>query len=759
MIRIYDASYTANQHLNSNGLKILQPQKCIETKGEDEWKLEVEIDDSYADFIEQNNVIVVKTKEGLFQPFRIGNVKLEKHVYSFEAKHVFFDLENYMVEDITLTNQSGPAFIAGILSHTTPSNSFTGLSDILTAKSGSFVRKSVAEAIFEARYLFGGHLRLDNFNIYINSTIGANRGVEIREGKNLEGLTKTEVWDNVVTKLIPTCGDRVYDALNADVQYDVPYVKTVSFESDYETEAEIESDVIAQATAYLNENKYPKVNYIVKSDIVQNVQIGDTIKVISTYDLNTQVLAYKYNVITERILSVEFGNFQPTVKNVFKSLASVSDVQSVKAEANQLIIDQTNIINGLYKYGYVVVNDNEIYVVDTLPKEDATYVLRINLGGIGFSSTGINGTYSSAWTLDGKFNANFIQTGTINVGLINGSALDISANTSITSKVSTTDYNGNTIASLINQTSTTISIEASKININGAVSANTYFKINTDGTMEAKAGKIGSWNISTDRLYAGSGTSYVGVAPGLSSAGKNYAFWAGNATPGSAKFSVETNGAMKAVSGNIGGFSISSGDISVGIYNDTGYMSIDSADKKIYFWHTGYYIGFDTSYGAGYSGVRVGGAFLSPIIYSPFIAPMQGASTSYLGNTTYRWNTIYQTSGTVTGSDARLKDNIQPITNGVDLILNLKPVEYKMKDGNRRHYGFIAQDVQRVMVDKNIGDVGLLIDPMVKPDWDVDNPDENNKEHYMALRYEEFIAPMVQTLQSLNERLSALENR
>lgn len=42
-------------------------------------------------------------------------------------------------------------------------------------------------------------------------------------------------------------------------------------------------------------------------------------------------------------------------------------------------------------------------------------------------------------------------------------------NDAISSKVSQTDYNGNTVASLINQTSTTINIEASHINLSGAV--------------------------------------------------------------------------------------------------------------------------------------------------------------------------------------------------------------------------------------------------------------------------------------------------
>ena len=37
----------------------------------------------------------------------------------------------------------------------------------------------------------------------------------------------------------------------------------------------------------------------------------------------------------------------------------------------------------------------------------------MNNGGIGFSNTGINGTFATAWTIDGGFNANFITSGKI----------------------------------------------------------------------------------------------------------------------------------------------------------------------------------------------------------------------------------------------------------------------------------------------------------------------------------------------------------
>lgn len=62
------------------------------------------------------------------------------------------------------------------------------------------------------------------------------------------------------------------------------------------------------------------------------------------------------------------------------------------------------------------------------------------------------------------------------------------------------EIDGNTIVSKINQTATTVSIEASKINLNGAITANKTFKIDTDGTFSATAGKIGGFTISGGRL-------------------------------------------------------------------------------------------------------------------------------------------------------------------------------------------------------------------------------------------------------------------
>lgn len=73
--------------------------------------------------------------------------------------------------------------------------------------------------------------------------------------------------------------------------------------------------------------------------------------------------------------------------------------------------------------------------------------------------------------------------------------------TSISSKVSKGD-----IASSINQTAQSVKINASKIDFNGLVTANTYFKINTDGSFAAKEGTIGNFTVTSGKITTGYAT-------------------------------------------------------------------------------------------------------------------------------------------------------------------------------------------------------------------------------------------------------------
>ena len=96
----------------------------------------------------------------------------------------------------------------------------------------------------------------------------------------------------------------------------------------------------------------------------------------------------------------------------------------------------------------------------------------------------------------------------------------------------------------------TISIDGNNMTISagGVLSLNSgtftvssgNFSIDANGAMTAKSGQIGGWTISTDRLYAGSGTSYVALNTNASYP----AIWAGNSTYSSAPFRVDRDGSV-----------------------------------------------------------------------------------------------------------------------------------------------------------------------------------------------------------------------
>lgn len=80
----------------------------------------------------------------------------------------------------------------------------------------------------------------------------------------------------------------------------------------------------------------------------------------------------------------------------------------------------------------------------------------------------------------------------------------------VNKKVNDEDLTGANIALRINNDTSEAEINANKINLNGAVTANNNFKILTDGSMEAKNGKFDGGSIT---LYDDQGTSAFRIAP------------------------------------------------------------------------------------------------------------------------------------------------------------------------------------------------------------------------------------------------------
>ena len=55
-------------------------------------------------------------------------------------------------------------------------------------------------------------------------------------------------------------------------------------------------------------------------------------------------------------------------------------------------------------------------------------------------------------------------------------------------------------------------------------------------------------------------------------------------------------------------------------------------------------------------------------------------------------------------SDYRLKENIEPLPNGLDRLNQLKPVKFKWKEHDYTSEGFIAHEVQEIYPDAIVGE-------------------------------------------------------
>lgn len=179
-------------------------------------------------------------------------------------------------------------------------------------------------------------------------------------------------------------------------------------------------------TVYLD-NAYWQVTFE-DYKILERIHLCDTVTVV--YDAlgvshKAEVIKTVYNVLKDRYDSIEVGDAKTTLASIVTGLDS--DIAAAEAAASgsdvaeklmEYVDHQTELISGGLG-GYVVLNPNangepqEILIMDSDDIATAVNVIRMNKNGIGFSKTGYEGPYTSAWTIDGTLNTDFIGAGTI----------------------------------------------------------------------------------------------------------------------------------------------------------------------------------------------------------------------------------------------------------------------------------------------------------------------------------------------------------
>lgn len=461
--RIYSPTET---DFSTNGLGILKDTTKCEiyevANGKYELELEYPLDTRFDEYFENDYQIKAKP-----------NDQEEYHIFFIDDKDIDTFLDTVTIYAQSRTNRLGRRAVTfaevdsktgreamAIIENNMDKKSDIRLySDITTVSSTTFEARNVLNCIAGEQgsllQYWGGEIKREPFKLSLLKRRGRDNIGTIRYGKDLSGLKVKLDWTGVKTRIIPYADpqsdtgttSRIYGS-PVDSEYinnysDV-YTEHVQF-----TEEQGVKDVNSLNKIAKNYFKTinpgcdkPKISITVEFDKLTDTEEGKEFAKIRNYGLfdtfkiyhrkyklyfESKVSGVQYDSLSEKVLKLEAGDTQVafyqqqavTIQDKLKDYATNNYMSSFNDYVSSMIAGQGN------AGGYVVLWPKEkpsnIFIMDSPDLNKAKEVLRMNKNGIAFSKNGWNGPFTSAWTLDSKFNANFIQTGVIRADIFESS--------------------------------------------------------------------------------------------------------------------------------------------------------------------------------------------------------------------------------------------------------------------------------------------------------------------------------------------------
>ena len=448
----------------TNGIERLSDAiKCVvkeERNGAYELEMEYPITGVHYSDITESKIILAVPADGKYaQPFRIYKTeKLISGRIRVYAEHITYQANHIPV--MPFEANSAASAMAQLQSNAVGPNPFTLWTDLQTT--GHYVQEE-PESI-RARLggqegsildLYGGEYEWDNYTIKLHQHRGQDRGVVLRYGKNLTDLSQENNITTTYTAVCPyvkeseddpliTLPEKYIAASNAG-NYPYLRIKTIDFTKEFDDDEEITVAALRQKTnEYIAANNIgiPKISIKVsfvalwQTEEYKNIAPLERVNLCDTVtvkfeklgvEAKAKVIKTEYNVLLDRYNSIEIGEAKSTISATVATQEQkiVTEVDSDLLRAQK---HATELITGGLG-GYVVLKRNangkpeELLIMDKENIEEAVHVWRYNKNGWGYSSTGYNGLYTLAATLDGGFVADFITTGTLNANLVKAGML------------------------------------------------------------------------------------------------------------------------------------------------------------------------------------------------------------------------------------------------------------------------------------------------------------------------------------------------
>lgn len=420
----------------------------------------------HADDLAVRRIILAKPNEiDDPQPFRIYNISPQSQgeKYIINAQHISYDLSGYPVAPFSATGVV-PS-LTGLVSNSLVANPFEVWTDINNTESMFTVdfpksfRACLGGTAGSILSTFHGEFKWDKFLVRFSTHRGADNGVQIRYAKNLESFKSERTTESSYTGCMAFWKDNEGELESGSIQYvedhetfPVERIFMLDASSDFEDRPTTDQ-LNARAVSYINANGLGapfgdevEVTFVPLWQTeeykniasLERVSLGDFVHILyRNYNVKMEVIEYIYDTLGELYTSIKLGNRKASFGSTIKQIVNDSTGTIVEQATSmmQSALDHASDVLAGGTGGHVVIGrnadgqPNEIYIMDTPDMGTAVNVLRMNYRGIAFSTTGINGEYTTAWFLDdgGRFVADFITAGEINGNLIKAGSILTSA--------------------------------------------------------------------------------------------------------------------------------------------------------------------------------------------------------------------------------------------------------------------------------------------------------------------------------------------
>lgn len=411
-------------------------------------------------------IVADASPEQTKQPFRIYKIsKPINGKVTINAQHISYDLSKNVSMPFSVSASSSACANAlnGLKTNAVETCPFTFSTNVTTVASfaqlaPATIRQMMGGVEGSVLDQFGGEYKFDKFAVSLLVSRGTTKNIPLRYGKNITDIKQEENIANTITGIVPfwsdseggdmvTLPEKVLHSSNAG-SYSSYLTIPVDFSSDFE-EKPIESQLRTHGQAYIN--KYgigiPKVSIDVSFvnlpdteeykgllNLLQ-LELCDTIPVEFSklgISASAKVVKTEYNTLKNRYNKITVGEVGTTLattitgvsdsvtgladatKTNFAKAGNETDVKISTATANfptrqEVQQEVDNATAWITATGGIIRalknSDNEwtdLLCCSATATASTGNVLRFNVNGIGFSSTGWNGPFTQAWTLDGR---------------------------------------------------------------------------------------------------------------------------------------------------------------------------------------------------------------------------------------------------------------------------------------------------------------------------------------------------------------------